>query len=675
MIKTGFGSYEQFKEFFRTAPRNVQNILYQAYPKWARQLREEYINSIKSITAEKAKPKQTVQPKQIEMAKDTVKAVDTATKTASKAGGILNKAKGLARGGVSVAGKYFAPLQGVSNLISPESDKWDKASGLGMIGAGGAAIYGVPYAAPIAAGLVGVDMLKKQVAPAVGNKIGTMIYGTGDEYAIDNSGYANPYEDTTGLLNTNLTPEQQQKVIDYNKAITQRVQDEAARSIAEGNREINTPFGAGTEQVNQMNNDINGGSYTVPIKPPSTGLDFYPQNAQDGQEGGLNINQDNLYLNQIQQGLNPITQPVNYSNKYLMKANDIINQLDTNANQGDRIQMSANNPYELRPYAQIDNPQLAPVPSQAQAINYGDVLNQFNAAMDADRKQNQLNAFINSMGVFGSPSRKAPISYVGFDGKLKQIELDQPSQVQPLPTDTKANYDKLVGQFQIQQAQQKAQQELLNAQRDYIDRANAANALGQATGYDPNIFMSTDYGKAIIEQLIHPEAQASANIRETIGKAPTQARLKQAEQMTDIGGKLDVAELNQQYTAMIANINNNARLLEQAMIQNGTDRRTAAQIASQQAIAQSSQLQQNYRAMLEDARARDLAEYSRGTQWGVADRYANRPSGSQQLPYEQQLVKSMVEQGMPPAQIIKTMQGLGYTNFGLSPEEQAEMNR
>lgn len=671
MVKTSFGSYEQFRDFFGKAPRQVQNILYRAYPEWARRLTEEYITATKKISASKVKQEiakdikkiTASAPKQVGTAKDVVKNV------ASKAKGIPAKAGG-------ILSRYVAPIQGVSNIFSPNSDALDKTLGAGMIGAGIGAMAGVPYTAPIAAGLLGADLYKKQIAPAIGNKIGSMLYGNEDEYTIDNSGIANPYEDKTGLLNTNLTPEQQAKVANYNKSIMNRDINKANKVLEEGTNEVNTPFGAGTEQVNQMNNDIYGGRYTVPTR----GLDFYPQNSQDGQEGGLNLIQDNLYQTPNQPSLNSIVQPVNYSNEYLASQNNLINQLYQNANQGVKNNMAEFNPYELRPYAQMDNTQIAPVPTQQQGIDYGALLDNFNKAMEADKKQNQMNAFVNAMGVFGTPSKKAPIYYVGANGRLNAIELDQPNQVSPLPTDTQANYDKLMGQLRIQNAQQEAmlaqqKQEAANlkAQQEYIANQNMMNALGRQFNVDPAMFANPDIAKAALQYVFNPDIQARANVQETIGKAPTEATLKAAEQRGATAGKLDEIELGKQYDAMIANIDNEAKMRQTQLEQMGMDRRTAATLANQAAISQFTQLMENTRNNAQLGNALQLQTMRGQNAKDVANIYATRGGYDEQVQMAKDWNTAM-QLGMPIPQAIKYMQ-VRYPNFGLSQAEQREMNR
>ena len=687
MVNVRFSNYEQFLDFFRNAPRNIQNILYKAYPDFAARMTKDYMNA--------TTPKQVSgsTPKQIGMAKDTVKgtgkvaeeAVKNTAKTVSTAGKIGSKLAGIAKGGVGIAGKVIAPIQGISNLISPNSDTTDILSGIGMLGAGTAAIFGAPYAAGAAATLGVGDMLKKYAAAPLGEKIGEAIWKHNNPDWVDRTYQAG---DLIDPYDPNLNIQDPEKIKAYNERILAQQHkdiDNAIEANVAEQEAWDKMINNNPEAVRQINNDYFGGSY--PSNPVSD-YGIYPQitqNAQDAQEGGLNQIQDNLYLEQYKPSLKPIVEPVNYSNEYLASQNNLINQLYQNANQGEQ-QMSMNNPYDLgglRPYAQIDNPQFAPVPNQPQGIDYQMMLQQFNEAMDKDARQNQVNTLVNAFGALGTPTRKAPIYYVGANGDLRAIEQDQAGQVQPLPTNISSNADKFLGQLKIQQAQQaqqaaqqKQQLDVLQQQREYIDMINAAQALGNATGYDPRVFMNTDYGKAVIEQMIHPEAQASANIRETIGKAPTQATLKAAEQRGETAGKLDEIQLGKQFDAMIANINNNAKMEEQAMIQSGMDRRTAAQLANQSAINQYTQLMNNFRTNAELNNALQLQQMRGQNALSVADIYANRQGGSDKpaLTIGQQVYMEAVKSGMPVPQAIKYAQVVD-PNFGATEAEINELNR
>ena len=180
---------------------------------------------------------------------------------------------------------------------------------------------------------------------------------------------------------------------------------------------------------------------------------FYSQNSQNGQEGGLNEIQDNLYLEQYKPSLKPIVEPVNYSNEYLASQNNLINQLYQNANQGVQQQMSMNNPYDLgdiRPYAQIDNQQLAPVPTQQQGLDYGALINQFNAAMDADRKQNQINSlvneYVNNQEEIVENLKKFPTNSVGgfwhMESQPYQMWLDGLYMAGPIAAEYASHFDK-----------------------------------------------------------------------------------------------------------------------------------------------------------------------------------------------------------------------------------------
>ena len=687
MVNVRFSNYEQFLKFFRNAPRNIQNILYKAYPDFAARMTNDYMNATKKITETATKVKDAASsvaqgisgsaPKQISMAKDTVKGTgkvaEEAVKNTAKSVGTLGKIGGklgtIARGGARLATRVAAPIQGAINVFSPNSDTTDKLSGVGMIGAGIGTIAGAPVAAPIAGGLLIGDLLKKEVAAPVGDLIGKKLYGTGDEYNIYKAGdLIDPYNP-----DLNIDAAGREKIDAYNRNIIAQQHQNLDQAIADNQAEQSewdNIINRNPEAINQVNNDYFGGSYP---SDPTANYGIISQNSQNGQEGGLNINRDNLYLNQFKPSLNSIVEPVNYSNLYQQRANEIINQLDQNANQGEN-RMASNNPY-----IQFDAGQFAQ-PTQQQMIDYNAMLNNFNQAMDRDARQNQVNALVNSLGALGTPDRKAPIYYVGANGDLRAIELDQPSQVQPLPTNISSNTDKFLGQLKIQQAQQaaqlaqqKQQQDILKQQREYIDMVNAANALGEATGYDPRVFMNTDYGKAVIEQMIHPEAQATANIRETVGKAPTQARLKQAEQLQAGANQLDNTALTQQYAMIIQQAKDNAEMARTMAKEAGLNNRAAAQIEAQAYLT--SLIQSG-----EDTRNRDKLEndiYLQAMKNKSAENVANIYRSPQQKSESEQMINAwniLTGNGTPIPQAIKYMQVM-FPNFGTTEAELNELNR
>ena len=684
-------NFDQFKRSYESVADNIsrQNALRQAFPEYYNQLMNEYKTNIltkKKIGLDKIKPevaKSNIKP-------TVVKDVAKATSTASKAASVGSKALsigGKAIKGVANAAATLAPIQGAINLFSKDSDITDRLAGAGMIGTGIASIAGATAAAPWASALVVGDLLKKNVAEPVGEKIGQAIYGKEPDVSNIYSGLADV--DMPDPMMKQLTPEQEKKVRAYNKRVIENSLAQADASLARGNEEIkawDNMINGNQDTVNQIENDVRGGSYPV----SQSGYGVYPQNSQNAQEGGLNINQDNLYSEPYKPSLKPIVEPVNYSNEYLASQNNLISQLYKNANQGEQQQMSMNNPYDLgglRPYAQIDNQQLAPVPSQPQGLDYGAIMSQFNDAMKADQRQNQINQMVNAFGVFGTPAKRAPIYFIDHKGRMQTIELDQPGEVAPLPTNTTSNYDKLMGQLKIQQAQQAdilARQKQaaadLKTQQEYIANQNMMNALGQHLNVDPNMFANPDIAKAALQYVFNPDIQSRANVQETIGKAPTQAMLKAAEQRGETAGKLDEIQLGKQFDAMIANINNNAKLEEQAMIQSGMDKRTAAQLATQRAMNTYTQMMQNIRDFGGYSSPREKIEAQQDFEYNKLMDYANimKPQGKASekptLSLGEQVYLESVKSGTPIPQALKYAQVVD-PNFGLSDAERAELNR
>lgn len=684
-------NFDQFKRSYESIAGNAsrQNALRQAFPEYYNQLMNEYKTNIltkNKVGLDKAKPevaKSNIKPTVV---KDVAKATSTANKAASIGSKALSLGGKAIKGFTNVASR-IAPIQGAVNLFSEDSDVMDRLAGAGMIGTGLAATAGAAAMAPWATALVVGDLLKKNVAQPVGEKWAEFRYGKEPDVSNIYSGLVDV--DMPDPMMKSFTPEQEAKLRAYNKKVINDSLAQADASLAKGNEEIkawNNMINGNQDTVNQIENDVRGGSYPQ----PQSGYGIYPQNSQDAREGGLNIIQDNLYSEPYKPSLKPIVEPVNYSNEYLASQNNLISQLYKNANQGEQQQMSMNNPYDLgslRPYAQIDNQQLAPVPSQQQGLDYGAIMSQFNDAIKADQRQNQINQMVNAFGAFGVPAKRAPIYFIDHKGKMQAIELDQPSEVAPLPTNTTSNYDKLMGQLKIQQAQQSdalARQKQaaadLKAQQEYIANQNMMNALGRQFNVDPNMFANPEIAKSALQYVFNPNIQARANIQETIGKAPTQAMLKAAEQRGETAGKLDEIQLGKQFDAMIANINNNAKLEATAMEQAGMDGRMAAQLAAQRAINAYTQIMQNIRDFGGYSSPREKIEAQQDFEYNKLMNYANimkpqsKASEKPTLSLGEQVYLESVKSGTPIPQALKYAQ-IVDPNFGLTEKERAELKR
>ena len=686
MVDVRFGNYEQFLRFFANAPRNVQQILYKAYPDFAARMTNDYMNATKKVTQATTKAKgkvseaiKAIAQKPTNTSKPNPNLNDAFDTLYGKTKDVGNKAKNVKIPKLSIpkgisnlvkgAGRLttaIAPAQGLVDMNTNKPGTLENARGATMFGSGALGLAsGNPYLLALAGGLA----LGGGVAEPLGNAIGDWIYKPKD--VVYNPDFT-LLDTTQNLKGQPYTPEELQKVLAFNDAQNAKIAQQYGQAMV--------PFGANTQpqEAQEQSGNIPS-NYSQPIPqggiPVNTGV--IPQSFQNAQEGGVNRYQDILLGNQIQPTLNPIVEPVNYSNLYQQRANQVINELG-----GIQPQTGEQQMVDINPYNQIRGYDMqAPIP---QALDYQQILDQYKAAMDADARQNQVNQMINAFGAFGEPSKKAPIYYVGANGDLRAIELDQPNTMAPLPTNTTSNADKFAGQLAIQQAQQeqaaaqyKQYQDLLAAQQQRIDMENQANALAQRFGGDPAMYMNKDVINTLLKETINPNIQAQANIAETIGKAPTQAKLKQAEQLQAGANKLDEVALNQQYSAMIANINNNAKLLQTQLEQQNMNSREAAALATQWALGQMGQVQQNYRAMIEDARARDLAVYGRGTQESVANIYANARTAGKETNLDDNKIKMLVAlygAGYSRPEVLKAMQDV-YPGFGSTPEEQIELNR
>lgn len=741
-----FGNYKQFVEFFMKAPRNVQKILFSAYPEYAAKLASDYMNTIKKIepavkkvadkinpaslpdlrpritgketpkiSGSKPNPKITgTTPKQIGTYNQSIpnKELDSAFDTLYGKGkqevpkAKVNTPKGKTSKGLKIGkgGGLLAAAQGLMNLNDPNATGIDKARGATMLGTGALGLAsGNPWLLGTAGALAIGDALIDPLSTGIEKVTSRIKYGKPEEWYNQDIGLLDPTRDVSGRQ---LTPEETQKVIAYNDKINAKIAAQYAGAMK--------PYAASPEQTpatEQSGQIPNNYTNQVPSQPKTqSGMGIVPQSFQNGQQGGLNNYQDILQAKPIQPVLNSIVEPVNYSNEYLMKANSLSQSLQPQVQGQEQEQMINNDPYnigDIRGYADVIDSQMAPVPNQPQNIredvlpeylqvmegirgkqgelNYADILNQYNAAMEADRKQNQLNQMVNAFGAFGQSGKLAPTYYVGANGKLNAIEQDQPAEVNMLPTNTSSNADKFLGQLKIQEAQQKdalaqqkAYQDILKTQQERQDTIDRANAMGEYFNTDPRMFLDTDISKAAMQYIYNPNIQAQANVMEAIGKAPTQDILKAAEQYRDIAGKLDEVQLGKQFDVQIAQLDNQAKILQTQLEQQGLDGRFAAQLASNWKINQFNQMMQTDRALMEDQRARDLAVYGRGTQFGVADRYAARGGSGKQPKTQEEWLKEMIiegaKSGTPIPQLLKYIDVL-QTHGGLTQAEDAELNR
>lgn len=598
MVNVRFGNYEQFKEFFRKAPRKVQDILYKAYPDFARQLREEYINATKTLGTTKEAIKSTANK-----AKEATKVIGTtaskATQTASKGLGLASKLK-------------FVPgvVGGAWTMLDPRTTPNQKVLGGMMM---------VPQTMPYAtAGLIATEAIPKAVDAFYKEKIPA-------EYDYQQGDILNAYGLAPELKE--LTPEERDKVLKYNDVILANTKRDADNTLREGSFQIATPFGSNTSGYDLTPVDIPQ-SGQIPTMNNRVNIS---KNVQDAQQGRLNIPQDNLYLNSNQPSLTsnvdvakilggdiPDYQTWNTgANLQLQNLIDNVNQ--TNQVQGVQPMQNSAGSEALLQYLQMQNAR------QAQQQQLGaDILKQYQDAVRADQRQNMTNQMINAFGALGEPAHKAPIYYVGAKGDMRAIQLDQPGQVAPLPTNTTTNVDNMLNQIKVQQA-------TTPKPTDVTAQVLQAQALGDMYGVNPLMFLNPDIAKEYMKgrNTLENTSLTGTERRKDI---PLNTQSKIIEENIKTAGKLaqDKAQAYYDY------------ILEMAK-QQGMDRRQAEYLASQQAQAEFNNQMRAYLQGRELDYKYYALPYNRETQETIANIYANRSQPNQEL--QDQYKRSQIYQG------------------------------
>lgn len=627
MVNVRFKNYKDFVNFFLKAPRNVQRILYKAYPDFAARMTNDYINSTKKITSNpQPKPQPQTTPKQIGMAKDTVKGIkdkveDTIKNTAKKAtekAPVLSKVGKIAKWG----GRALAGAGTAWTMLDPKTT-WNQK----ILGAGLSVPHPVVRAASLA-GLGATELIPQAVQSYYDKKM------AGDNrYNWKQGDEINMY-DTFDTLNTNFTPEQRAKVDAYNKAIRAKLIKEADDTLA-ANQALQDEYQQGIDRMqeaeNGLTNVINGGSYPEPPKFNYTTGRYTNQTSQNAPEGAFIYPQDTQVVNQNQQALtsnvdvpNIFSDIPDYGRWNAGVSSRLADLQAMNNNQVEGVQPMQNNAgtEALLQYLQLQNAKN----QQAQQANEA-ILKQYQDAVRADERQayaNQLGNFITSL----TPSQRGGISYVSARGDLNTIPVDQYSQstMFKLPSTSTGNVDKLAAQLKLQQGLKG------NVKDDITGQVLTAQALGDMYNVNPLIFLNSDLAKEYMQgQNTLANTRVTGQERRMDIPMNTQADVIKQDAIT--AGKLATDKANAYYDYVL-----------ELMRQSGMNERQAQQIASQEAMGMFAQENQNYRAMLEDTRIRDLAPFNRETQLMVADAYARNRGTQEESPLSNMYKAAQIQQ-------------------------------
>lgn len=316
--------------------------------------------------------------------------------------------------------------------------------------------------------------------------------------------------------------------------------------------------------------------------PTTSQIDNIIQNTQNAPQPIFNRWEDTQYLNQIiptlnwQQIASDISQQnpkavYNISSQNML--NDLYNKVQGNQSQVQQTEeqnnMSMNapvpfNPYDLgdiRGYAQITNqPQAQNINPdimnsyvqlmnniQQPQVNYSQMQADFNKAYETDQKQNQMNAFINAIGSLGTPAERAPIYFIDHNGNMQSIKLDQPSKVEPLPTNMSTSVDKYKTNLALQQAQAKANLETLKDRQELASNILQAQAFSNKYGGDPMMFLDPKVREQWLQSIAGAEASQKAQFEREKELLPYQTQSNIAQEQAKTAGQLSVEDVKGKY--------------------------------------------------------------------------------------------------------------------------------
>lgn len=635
-------NFDQFKRSFESVIGDVgkQNVLKRVFPEFYNRLMNEYKNTI--LNSNKIKPNKDVVEtiKNISKSPATKEAVKDTAKAVGKVGNIASKAGILAK----IGGRALPIVGGAWTILDPKTTWNQKVLG-GMMMA-------PPTAIPATLGLIGTSIIPKGVDAYYNWKNGTQ------EPFISGESLVDPHN-LDPMLKP-LTAEEASRVHEkYNKPILDKVQADAQASIDKGYALANE-YQQGINYLDSILNENKGiqrgGDYPAPPNFNKNSVYGIAPSSQNAQEGRLNFNQDNLYLNQNKpslmgnvEGLDLIGRDLPTYNSWnagvSTRLQDLQDMVNNQQQQGVQPMQNSAGSDALLQYLQYQNAKNAQAQQQNEAI-----LKQYQDAIRADQKQNLANQLVNSFGVFGEPETKAPIYYIGAKGDMRKVELDQPGRVQPLPTNISSNVEDFAGRLKLQQAMQ-------GKQNDPTAQVLTAQALGDMYNVNPLVFLNPDLAKEYMQGQ-NTIANTRTTGQERRMDIPLNAQADVIKEDAKTAGKLALDKANAYYDYVL-----------EMLRQSGMNQRQAEQIASQEALNQYIQANQNYRAQMEDARARDLAEYGRGTQLGVASIYAGAKGNQQEDPLQQAYKASQIYNNVYAIQNPQQrQQALDFVNTYLNPQ-------
>lgn len=535
MVNVRFSNFYDFYNFLRKSPKQVQQLLLKAYPDYAKQMYDAYnkvFNNQKQIAQE-------VQPK--------LSTAKKATDTAKTIGKTVSANKGLVKG-LGNVGKKTLPVLGAvfeaPNLLNKKSSPQSKAlSGLAI----GSLLTGHPVigtTALLANSLVkNADKNIYKNSEAAFNKWDNQYGAQSQQYDPSfiklsedelNAGYGNK-ADVNNLVNDMNTLGNLEQQVVNERALTDKAKQSYEAALL-NSQNIQVPN-------NQLfpNNNLIG---NTPININSN------RGIQNAQEAQLNIPGVAEYQKQIQQPLTDNVAPSNQVSNNLSAKELRLGAMSNLMDLQEMNNMNNQNNYNpqdymdtLQSYANIaqQQRQIELANREANLRLYNDLINQYQQAVNADRRQQMVNNVSNALGNL-TTGYNHPVQYVGFDGGLKTIGYNGPAN-QPF-TGGVNNVEDFRNRLALEQARGKAAAlPVDNFQKDLLN----AMVAGEYYKTNPAMFL-TGYGEKVVDNMNNLQQEDRKTYNE-LKKLPSSLKKDIALEQYKQAGNIDLENLKAQHTA------------------------------------------------------------------------------------------------------------------------------
>lgn len=624
MVNVRFSSYEEFLKYFGKAPRYIQNILYKAYPDYAKRMTNDYINSIKKLGT-KAKETVTNPTKAIGTIKYQAKTgAKSISDTIQGALGKVNKATENIKGtGAKTESKAngFKPTKlgaagAIWGILDPKTT-WNQKVLSGMLA--------FPATAPYALG----GLVTTAVAPAGIDAYYNKKFEKDSRYNLPEGHLPNEWNLAPELKE--LTPEERGKYSQYYFDKMHNMIDKGSNMLQEEIDKWDNLIDRTSAAENLANNalidsmqaptfpsqyNINSNTSSQPtiLRPPVNNT----QNVQNALQPRVNINQDTNIVPNNQQALTANVAPVNYQfdipdyktlniaiQDDINKLRDMVNEENTPMNnQGNTAAGSE----ALANYlAMVESNQAALQKQQQQQAS--EILKNYQQAMKADRLQNIANAFANMNNY---TTERAPFQQVLPNGQVITQYFDKQVPGKQLPTNTTSNVDNYTQMVKNQ----------LSLQPKAVDntalteKALTAQALGNKYGVDPLIFLNDNLALEYVKG------------QNTIANTQTSEQEKRKTLPLDVQGDVIRENAKGMNDLMVDAFNNQYSMALEQLKQRGMNDRQAKDLAYRTTIAKFNKdydAYLNYQQYLYDM---NKARLNANTQLGVANIYSQRQNNT-----------------------------------------------